>query len=66
MGQPVTWIAPYQFSTVAPADVDFRIMDTFLFLYTTLLSFVNYRLFKVLNLQYPPKVGKQWRCTKCF
>lgn len=55
MGQPVTWIAPYQFSTDAPADVDFRIMETFLHLYTTVLGFVNFRLFKTLNLQYPPR-----------
>ncbi len=54
-GQPVTWIAPYQFSSDAPADVDFRIMDTFLHLYTTVLGFVNFRLFKSLNLNYPPR-----------
>ena len=39
-----------------PADVDFKIMATFLEFYTTLLGFVNYRLYTDLGLIYPPKV----------
>lgn len=36
-------------------DVDFRIMGTFVEFYTTLLGFVNYRLYTTVGLVYPPK-----------
>lgn len=39
-----------------PIDVDFRIMSTFTEFYTTLLGFVNYRLYHSLGLVYPPKL----------
>lgn len=56
MGQTVTWITPYKFNKDVPENVDFRIMDTFLLFYTTLLGFLNLRLYKTLNLVYPPKL----------
>lgn len=34
-------------------------MATFTEFYTTLLGFVNFRLYQSLNLHYPPKVGPQ-------
>ncbi|KAA1111655.1 mRNA-binding ribosome synthesis protein nop7 [Puccinia graminis f. sp. tritici] len=55
-GQRVTWLVPYAFTQTIPADVDFRIMLTFLELYQTLLGFVFYRLFQNINLIYPPKL----------
>uniref|UniRef100_A0A3Q1J5R3 Pescadillo homolog n=1 Tax=Anabas testudineus TaxID=64144 RepID=A0A3Q1J5R3_ANATE len=55
MGQLVTWLVPYQFSHDHPTDVDYRVMATFTELYTTLLGFVNFRLYHSLNLLYPPK-----------
>ena len=39
-----------------PTDVDYRVMATFTEFYTTLLGFVNFRLYQSLNLHYPPKV----------
>ncbi|XP_026200010.1 pescadillo [Anabas testudineus] len=56
MGQLVTWLVPYQFSHDHPTDVDYRVMATFTELYTTLLGFVNFRLYHSLNLLYPPKL----------
>ncbi|NWH74918.1 PESC protein, partial [Piaya cayana] len=56
LGQPVTWITPYTFSHDHPTDVDYRVMATFTEFYTTLLGFVNFRLYHSLNLLYPPKV----------
>uniref|UniRef100_A0A3B4UIK2 Pescadillo homolog n=1 Tax=Seriola dumerili TaxID=41447 RepID=A0A3B4UIK2_SERDU len=56
MGQLITWLVPYQFSHDHPTDVDYRVMATFTELYTTLLGFVNFRLYHSLNLLYPPKV----------
>jgi pescadillo protein len=58
MGQTVTWIAPYSFNQKVPSDVDFRVMLTFLEFYTTMLGFVNYKLYSDLNLHYPPKYAK--------
>uniref|UniRef100_A0A3B3B9Z8 Pescadillo homolog n=1 Tax=Oryzias melastigma TaxID=30732 RepID=A0A3B3B9Z8_ORYME len=55
MGQLITWLVPYQFSHDHPTDVDYRVMATFTELYTTLLGFVNFRLYHSLNLVYPPK-----------
>lgn len=39
-------------------DVDFRIMGTFVEFYTTLLGFVNFRLYNSIGLIYPPKFNK--------
>ncbi|XP_057612337.1 pescadillo homolog [Chionomys nivalis] len=59
LGQPIVWIAPYAFSHDHPTDVDYRVMATFTEFYTTLLGFVNFRLYQSLNLHYPPKLEGQ-------
>ncbi|KFV47549.1 Pescadillo, partial [Gavia stellata] len=59
LGQPVTWITPYTFAHDHPTDVDYRVMATFTEFYTTLLGFVNFRLYQSLNLLYPPKIDGQ-------
>ncbi|KAG6923006.1 pescadillo ribosomal biogenesis factor 1 [Chelydra serpentina] len=59
LGQPITWIAPYAFAHDHPTDVDYRVMATFTEFYTTLLGFVNFRLYQSLNLHYPPKIEGQ-------
>jgi pescadillo protein len=56
MGQTVTWVVPYKFSTEVPRDVDFRVMGTFLQFYLSMLTFANWKLFHSINLVYPPKV----------
>ncbi|XP_029474867.1 pescadillo homolog isoform X2 [Rhinatrema bivittatum] len=56
LGQPITWITPYAFAHNHPTDVDYRVMATFTEFYTTLLGFVNFRLYQTLNLQYPPNL----------
>uniref|UniRef100_W5K0Y2 Pescadillo homolog n=1 Tax=Astyanax mexicanus TaxID=7994 RepID=W5K0Y2_ASTMX len=56
LGQTITWLVPYQFAHDHPTDVDYRVMATFTEFYTTLLGFVNFRLYQTLNLLYPPKV----------
>ncbi|KAI1232864.1 hypothetical protein IHE44_0006044 [Lamprotornis superbus] len=59
LGQPITWITPYTFAHDHPTDVDYRVMATFTEFYTTLLGFVNFRLYQSLNLVYPPKIDSQ-------
>lgn len=41
---------------VLPADVDYRVMCTFLEFYQTLLQFVNFKLYHTIGIQYPPVV----------
>uniref|UniRef100_A0A1D2AC54 Pescadillo homolog n=2 Tax=Auxenochlorella protothecoides TaxID=3075 RepID=A0A1D2AC54_AUXPR len=53
-GQAVTWLVPHSLSQVLPQDVDYRVMLTFLEFYQTLLQFVNFRLYHLLGLRYPP------------
>ncbi|XP_066141344.1 pescadillo homolog [Euwallacea fornicatus] len=56
-GETVTWIVPHHFcfEPQERAEVDFKIMSTFVEFYTILLGFVNFRLYHSLNLFYPPK-----------
>lgn len=54
-GQDILWLVPYKFVQRVTGDVDFRIMGTFVEFYTTLLGFVNYRLYTGIGLVYPPK-----------
>jgi len=56
-GQTVTWIVPHSFGFVQPAAVDMRLMSIFVEFYTTVLGFVNFRLYHSLNLTYPPKLA---------
>ena len=56
-GQTVTWVIPHSFGFVQPAEVDMRLMSIFVEFYTTVLGFVNFRLFHSLNLAYPPKLA---------
>jgi pescadillo protein len=58
MGQPVTWLVPYEFSQRIPKDVDYKVMTTFLELYETQLRFINYKLFTSIGYIYPPKIDK--------
>lgn len=54
-GQDILWLVPYRFVQRTGGDIDFRIMGTFIEFYTTLLGFVNYRLYTSVGLVYPPK-----------
>ena len=57
MGQTVTWIVPHPFAYEHPQGVDFKLMSIFVEFYTTMLGFVNFRLYHNLNLQYPPMLA---------
>ncbi|KAJ9102934.1 hypothetical protein QFC20_004900 [Naganishia adeliensis] len=52
----VRWLEPWEFKQTVPADVDFRILLTFLDLYRTLTSFVLFKLYTDENLVYPPQL----------
>ena len=54
-GQDILWLAPYKFVQRTGGDVDFRIMATFVDFYTTLLGFINFRLYTSIGLVYPPR-----------
>jgi len=61
--QPVTWIVPYQFCQEPPSDVDFKVMLTFVEFYTTMIGFVNFKLYSMLNLHYPPKISGDYKSS---
>lgn len=54
-GNDITWIIPHQFTTPPPTNIDFKVMLSFLEIYTTVIGFVNFKLYSNLNLIYPPK-----------
>jgi pescadillo protein len=59
-GQTITWLQPYKFNMDSEsADVDFRVLSTFLEFYQTQLHFVLYRLFTSAGLRYPPVVDSR-------
>lgn len=58
-GQDILWLVPYKFAQTVPADVDFRIMHTFVEFYTTLLGFVMFKLYTNEGLVYPPKFDEE-------
>lgn len=55
LGQTITWMTPHNLGYARPSDVDFKIMLTFVQFYSTVLGFVNYKLYNSINLIYPPK-----------
>jgi len=57
-GQVVTWIVPHVFGAAGDdlSQVDVKIMSVFTEFYTTMLGFINFRLYNQLNLTYPPKL----------
>jgi len=59
LGTTIRWVEPYEFIQTVPADVDFRIMLTFIDLYVELLRFVNWRLYTDIGEQYPPTGGNK-------
>lgn len=54
-GQDILWLVPYKFVQRTEEDIDFRIMATFVEFYTTLLGFINFRLYNSIGLIYPPR-----------
>jgi len=49
-------IVPHNFGHQNPAQVDMKLMSVFVEFYTTMLGFINFRLYNHLNLTYPPKL----------
>ncbi|XP_069136470.1 pescadillo homolog isoform X2 [Argopecten irradians] len=56
MNETITWVQPHKLGFEAPTDVDFKIMQTFVEFYVTMLGFINFRLYHTLNLHYPPQL----------
>ena len=54
LGTEVTWLSPFNYPQKLSFEVDYEIMLSFLELYTNLLKFVNFKLFKDIGLNYPP------------
>ncbi|KAK6056639.1 BRCA1 protein, partial [Cooperia oncophora] len=55
-GEKVTWIVPHERGLPHVTDVDFTVMVTFAEFYVAMLGFVNYRLYQMVGLYYPPQI----------
>lgn len=53
-GVKIVWLSPHEFPVSKDHDVDLRVMATFLQLYTELVRFVLFKLYKTCGYQYPP------------
>lgn len=58
-GNVITWLVPHQFTHDVAADVDYRVMFTFLELNRTVLSFALYKLYTDTGYVYPPKLSAE-------
>mmetsp|Transcript_18654 Transcript_18654/g.49477 ORF Transcript_18654/g.49477 Transcript_18654/m.49477 type:complete len:597 (-) Transcript_18654:179-1969(-) len=56
-GVTVTWLDPFRFAQNLPADVDYRVMNSFLEIHETLMRSVNMRLFLKMGWSYPPRIN---------
>ena len=54
MGQNITWVVPYKFTSKLPFEVDYTVMNTFIEFYMASLKFVNFKLFSDFQMEYPP------------
>eukprot|EP00771_Trimastix_marina_P002145 gnl/Trimastix_PCT/326.p1 GENE.gnl/Trimastix_PCT/326~~gnl/Trimastix_PCT/326.p1 ORF type:complete len:887 (-),score=347.50 gnl/Trimastix_PCT/326:27-2687(-) len=64
-GYPITWLEPYHFSQRVPSEVDIKAMKTFAELYETLCRFVNYKLYSMAGLKYPPPLDETLDAQGC-
>lgn len=55
-GEKVTWVIPHERGLGHISDVDFSVMATFAEFYVSMLGFVNFRLYQLLGLFYPPRI----------
>lgn len=53
-GNKVLWLEPYKLSQTLPFNVDYKVMLTFLEFYITMLKFTMFKLYRNINLSYPP------------
>jgi pescadillo protein len=58
-GVVVNWLAPHQFTQDFAADVDYRVMFTFLELHRTVLRFSLYKLYTDAGFVYPPTLSAE-------
>jgi pescadillo protein len=55
MGNEIVWLNPFNHPQKMTFEVDYSIMLNFLELYTSLLKFVNFKLYKDIGMEYPPR-----------
>ena len=56
-GQQVTWLMAHKSGPVViNKSVDMPLVTYFVLFYTTLLGFINYKLYESLGITYPPRI----------
>lgn len=59
-GEKVTWLVGHEQRSVGrlkTQNIDLPVMTTFTQFYTTMLKFINFRLYKHMGLIYPPQMA---------
>jgi len=56
MGNEITWLCPFNYPQKLSFEIDYEIMLSFLELYTNLMKFINFKLFKDIGIAYPPPI----------
>lgn len=57
-GEEVRWLVPFKFPQNIPSDVDFKVMQSFLEFYSTLVHFVLFKLYSDAELVFPPRINE--------
>jgi len=61
MGNEIVWLTPFNFPQKLTFEVDYSVMLSFIELYSNLLKFINYKLYKDVGLDYPPSVENVYK-----
>lgn len=65
LGQSITFIIPHQFPQDLPPDVDFKVMLTFLEFYRCMVKSVNFKVYQMEDLAYPPLANHRMLKSGC-
>ena len=56
-GNRILWLEPFKLPQTLPYNVDYKVMMTFLEFYITMLKFTLFKLYRNINVQYPPNLN---------
>ncbi|KAK2198204.1 bifunctional Prefoldin/Pescadillo/DNA repair Rad51-transcription factor NusA [Babesia duncani] len=57
----VTFIIPHEFAQQLPEEVDFRVVMTFIEYYLELIKLVNFKLYSMQHMEYPPVIPEPYK-----
>ncbi|PAV79646.1 hypothetical protein WR25_08716 [Diploscapter pachys] len=55
-GEKITWLVPHERGVPPASRIDISVLVTFAEFYVVMMGFVNFRLYQLLGLYYPPQI----------